>query len=91
MSSNDVTRGITTARVAIGGSLCIGFTAGAGCNGYMLSFISGGTCSLVGTSTMSTGYLLSAGNQVPIAGPAPFYINELAGVTAIVQLIRTLT
>ncbi len=91
MSSNDSVRGITTGRVSIGGSLCIGLSAGPLVNSWLLQYVSGGTaCYLQGQSTMAIGYILGT---IPIAigGPTDVYVNNGDGVTTVIQFIKTLS
>lgn len=88
MSSNDYARGITSGVMAVGGSLAVGFTSGPQINSVMFQYLSGGTCSLVGISTMTQGYLLTAGIPVSFGGPVSLYLNSLSGTTSLVQFIK---
>lgn len=70
--------------------MCNGISAGPFCNGYIVQYLSGGTVTLVGLSTMTAGYLLST-TPIAIGGNTPIFFNESAGVTSVVQFIKTLS
>lgn len=91
MASNDFARGLTSGRVSIGGSLCIGFTAGDLVNSWLITYVSGGTaCFMVGQSTMASGYRISQ-TPITIGGPASFWVNNGDGVTTVIEYVKTLT
>ncbi len=68
-----------------------GCTAGAYANGWMLNLLSGGTVSIVGISSLTAkGYVMGS-VPVMLGGPMSFYLQETAGVTSVVAVIKTLT
>lgn len=89
MAAQDSAVGITTALITVGASLCVGLTAGPFVNSWTVNFISGGTCSIVGVSTLTVGYPI-LGTPVNLGGPTKFFINETGGVTSIVAIIKSL-
>lgn len=90
MNVQDKTVGITTGSVTVGGTACIGFTAGPRVNSITLQFVSGATCTLVGSSTLSSGFALSATLPLLIEGPATFHLNSLGASGSLVQFIKHL-
>ncbi len=91
MANMDNAYGITTTQITIGATTVVGITAGVYCNGYIVNLLSGGTVAILGVSTASIiGYPLGT-VPVMIGGPIAFYLQESAGVTSKVAIVKTLT
>lgn len=90
MSAQDTARGLTSGFFAIGASACVGFTCGAYVNSVQFQYLSGGTCSIVGISTMSQGALMFSSLPQNFGGPLSCFFNTLNGTTSIVQFIKVL-
>lgn len=91
MAAQDQTVGITTSLLFVGGTACVGFTGiGARVNAVTLQAALGGTCYIVGASTMSQGYLMIANQPITFAGPVNLSVNNQSGTTATIQVIKHL-
>ncbi len=93
---------IDTQQVAVGLSAFIGVTGGIGCVSLTLQYLSGGSCLIMGSSSIGaslaplvyagsswavTGWLLGT-NAVTFGGPTSFYIGS-TGATSILQILRS--
>lgn len=91
MAASDYAYGLTTAQLTVGATTVLGITAGAYASGYILNLISGGTVSIVGISSLTAkGYVMGT-VPVMLGGPMSFYLQETAGVTSVVAMVKTLT
>jgi hypothetical protein len=91
MAQMDYACGVTTAQVVVGATTVLGITGGAYCNGFILNLLSGGTVSIVGISSLAAkGYVMGT-VPVMLGGPISFYLQETAGVTSTVAILKTLT
>ncbi len=92
MAAQDSAYGITSQTVTLGATLVIGLTMGPNGNGWLIQLLpGGGTCTLMGSSSLTgTGFVLLAGTPVSIGGQARLWINEKAGVTSQISIIKTL-
>ncbi len=93
MASDQTTKvfGITSAQLTITADGHVGITGGPYCNTIMLSYMSGSTTAVVGSSGISytLGWVMNA-TPLIIGGPGPIWITA-AGSTSKVNIIKTLS
>lgn len=84
------TVGITTTLWAVGGTSCVGLTAGPRVNSITLHSIVGGSLTVVGVSTLSAGYAIQPTIPLTFNGPVSLFANNQNGTTGVIQVIKHL-
>ena len=84
------TNGVGVTQIAVGLSATVTVPQESGVNGFLVNFLSGTTCSIVGGASQihSAGYPLTSGSAISITGPGPFYLAA-AGATAVVAVLKS--
>lgn len=86
-SSNQFSYQFGGTQIPVGASLALQVVPPRGCNGWILSYASGGTLSLVGAATLAPGFVLGTTDLIVSDGPATFFLAGASGATAVARVI----